>query len=190
MREFGKSKDVMEPVRVGVEHSFPANPVNGEVFYSDALIRKGLHVFYDGVWTPLAVRGETTFVDIVLSAPVKVYSGIRTKMGLHYAKVSNWLPFDQTTGHFIVPRERAGAYLVMAQVTHDATNGNLFIMRNGEIIGFSSNSHSSGITTQTVHCVEELHEGDAVQLFFMTMDDEATVYNDYHNTRMHCVRLK
>lgn len=189
MREFGKPKDGQEPVRAPVNYAFPHSPVNGELFYTDALIRQGLHVFHEG-WHALAKRGENVFVSGIMSAQTKVYCGIRTKIGLHYSRDSNWLNYDKTSGHFTVPEEYAGTYLLMAQVTHDASNGNLFIMRNGEIIGFSALNGATGVVTQTAYCVEPLNAGESIQLYFMTMDEEATLFNDYYNTRLDCVKLK
>lgn len=194
MREFGKPTDNMEPTRVVVNYDLPHKPVAGELHYSDAIPRDGLHcaVGDEGKenWRVLAWRGEQVFSEGILAKETTVYGGIHTKLKLNYVRSSQWANYDYTQGHFEVKREDVGTYMFIGQATHDAKNGNLIIMKNGEIMALSVAPDSEGISTQMVYATEPLVLGDIVGLYFMTTDDEATVYNDFYNTRLMGVRVQ
>lgn len=193
MREFGKPIDNMEPTRVVVNYDFPHQPVAGELHYSDAIIRDGLHcaVGEEGkeTWKALGWRGEQVYSEGILARETTVYGGIHTKLPLNYVRNSKWANYDYTQGHFEVKREDVGTYLFIGQATHDATKGNLIIMKNGEIMALSSTTNE-GLSTQVVYATEPLVLGDVVALYFMTTDEEATVYNDFYNTRLIGVKVQ
>lgn len=190
MREFGKPKGHQDPVRTIANDSFPAQAIVGELFTSTAIVNEGVHAYMGDIFRPLGWRGEQVYSEGILSKEVKVFKGIHTKLPLNYVRNQKWASYYHTAGHFEVKPSDVGTYLFMAQITHDAANGNLFIMKNGEIVAMSTTNGNDGITTQTAFATEPVLLGDKIGLYFMTLDDDAIVYNDFYNTRLLGVKMQ